>query len=98
MRTLPKRGCSTGGKYFLCISKKPATITDSAAERFPATEGKECKRKTLEKEPESSVVEHRISYTLTLGDVSAACFCALGILRCQLAVLYDCLALGLSSV
>lgn len=49
MRTLPKRGCSIGGKYFLCISKKPATVTDSAAERFPATEGKESKRKTLEK-------------------------------------------------
>lgn len=44
MRTLPERGCSTRGKCFLCISKKPATITDSTAERFPATEGKERKK------------------------------------------------------
>ena len=43
--TLPERGCSTGGKCFLCISKKPATNTDKAAERLPATEENECKGK-----------------------------------------------------
>ena len=41
---LPERGCSTGGKYFLCISKKPATNIDKAAQRLPATE-EECKGK-----------------------------------------------------
>ena len=42
---LPERSCSTGGKCFLCISKKLATNTDKAAERLPATEQKECKGK-----------------------------------------------------
>ena len=42
---LPERSCSTGGKCFLCISKKLATNTDKAAERLPATEEKECKGK-----------------------------------------------------
>lgn len=55
VRTLPKRGCSTEGKCFLCISKKPVFITENAAERFPATEGKECKRKTFLQEPQIGV-------------------------------------------
>ena len=43
---LPERSCSTGGKCFLCISKKPATNTDKAAQRLPATE-EECKGKKI---------------------------------------------------
>lgn len=64
VRTLPERGCSTGGNCFLCISKQPATITDSAPERFPATAGKDTKEKSKTKEElDISVVGHNTWYT-----------------------------------
>lgn len=76
VKTLPESSCSTWGKCFLCICKKPAIITDNAAERFPATEGEECKRKKkLKTKLEISVTGHTISYTLTLGSVSSTFFC-----------------------